>query len=103
MAWCTEDGRAQGEALTAARQDLARKLKAALLDGFKKEESREKREEKREKRENRRKLDSLQFYTVPEGRDGREKGRPPGEKREDSREKREEKIYIVEGSKVPKK
>ena len=62
-----------------------------MLDGLKKEESREKREETREKRENRRKLDSLHFYTVPEGRDGREKGRPLGEKREDSREKREEK------------
>ena len=37
-----EDGRAQGEALTAARKDHARKLKAALLDGLKKEESREK-------------------------------------------------------------
>ena len=66
-----------------------------MLDGLKKEESREKREETREKRENRRKLDSLHFYTVPEGRDGREKGRPLGEKRADStekerREKREE-------------
>ena len=60
-----EDGRAQGEAFTAARKDHARKLKAALLDGLKKEESREKREEKREKRENGRKLDSLHFYRVP--------------------------------------
>ena len=42
-----EDGRAQGEALTAARKDHARKLKAALLDGLKKEESREKREERK--------------------------------------------------------
>ena len=58
-----------------------------MLDGLKKEESREKREETREKRENRRNLDSLHFYTVPEGRDGREKGRPLGEQREERRGK----------------
>ena len=53
----------------------------------KREESREKREEKREKRGNGRKLDSLHFYSVPDGRDGREKGRALGERTEESKVK----------------
>ena len=46
------------------------------------EENRKKREEGREKRANDRQLDSLHFYTVPEGRDGAEKGRALGERTE---------------------
>ena len=66
--------------------------------------SREKREERREKREEtsttkiRREIegcnDSIPKWrdgSVPEGGDGREKGRPLGEKREERRGKREEK------------
>ena len=65
--------------------------------------SREKREERREKREEtsttkiRREIegcnDSIPEWrdaAVPEGRDGVEKGRPPGERREERKEKREE-------------
>ena len=45
-----------------------------------KEQQREKREKRREKRDG----------SVPEGRDGREKGRALGETREERKEKREE-------------
>ena len=67
--------------------------KAAL--GGKREESREKKEERREKREERNTHDQDERVegrkgSVPEGRDGTEKGRPLGGKREESREKREE-------------
>ena len=70
-----------------------RSEKGAL--GGKREESREKREERREKREERHKHDQDERVegrngSVPEGRDGTEKGRPLGGKREESREKREE-------------
>ena len=70
-----------------------RSEKGAL--GGKREESREKREERREKREERNKHDQDERVegrkgSVPEGRDGTEKGRPLGGKREESREKREE-------------
>ena len=45
------------------------------------------REEKREKRGNGCKLDSLHFYSDPEGRDGGEKGRALGERTEERKEK----------------
>ena len=56
---------------------------------------REKREERREKRAERNNHDQDERVegrkgSVPEGRDGTEKGRPLGGKREESREKREE-------------
>ena len=50
-------------------------------------ERREKREERREKREERR---EKRDGSVPEGRDGREKGRALGETREERKEKRED-------------
>ena len=55
------------------------KVTVATLD-LKKEQQREKREKRREKRDG----------SVPEGRDGREKGRALGETREERKEKREE-------------
>ena len=54
---------------------------------MKTEESRQKREEKRERRGNARKLGSLHFYSVPDGRDCREKGRALGERTEESKVK----------------
>ena len=55
------------------------KVTVATLD-LKKEQQREKREKRREKRDG----------SVPEGRDGREKGRALGETREERKEKRED-------------
>ena len=52
-------------------------------------DGRKQREERREKRANGRRLDSLHFYMVPEGRDGAEKGRALGERTEERKEKRE--------------
>ena len=54
------------------------------------EENRKKREEGREKRANGRQLDSLHFYTVPEGRNGAEKGRALGKMTEELKKQREE-------------
>ena len=63
--------------------------------GFGPSEGRGKRAEKREKREERDKHDQDERVegrtgSVPDWRDGTEKGRPLGGKREESREKREE-------------
>ena len=54
------------------------------------QENREKREERRENKANDRQLDSLHFYTAPEGRDGAEKGRALGEMTEERNEQQEE-------------
>ena len=76
--------------VTSAKSDLRNEQQRE-----KREESREKREERREKREERDKHDQDKRVegrngSVPEWRDGKEKGRPLGGKREESREKREQ-------------
>ena len=59
------------------------------------EENREKREERREKKAYGRKLDSLKFYMVPEGRDGAEKGRALGERTEERKENEKRKTITI--------
>ena len=63
-----------------------------LLLAHKKEEGEEQTQERRARRAERKncKLDSLHFYRVADGRDGREKGRALGETRQDRKEKRED-------------
>ena len=53
-------------------------------------DERKQKEERREKRANGRQPDSLNFYRVPEGREGAEKSRTLGETREERKEKQEE-------------
>ena len=53
-------------------------------------DERKQKEERREKRANGRQPDSLNFYKVPEGREGPEKSRTLREAREERKEKQEE-------------
>ena len=65
---------------------------------MKKEESRHKKKIEKEKRGNGRKLNSMHFYTVPDGRDCREKGQAL--RKEDERERGEavSSWWLVAGS-----